>query len=93
MMGRPIAMLAYKPPKKSFQKSKMETAHKNASDLLSDWARINGIFTMSFESLFCKKGVCSRYSDEGWLYRDSNHFSVLGAELTIPQISAFLKQF
>ena len=92
MIGRPIVMPAYKPPK-SFQQSKMQTVDKKASELLANWARSNGIFTMSFDSLFCKKGVCTRYSDKGWLYVDYNHFSVVGAELTIPQISAFLKQF
>jgi hypothetical protein len=92
MVGRPIVMPAYKPPK-SFQQSIMQTVDKNASDLLANWARGNGIFTISFDSLFCEKGVCSRYSDKGWLYRDDDHFSVVGAELTIPQISAFLKQF
>jgi len=89
---RPIVMPAYKPPK-SFQQSIMRTENKNASDLLANWARSNGISTMSFDSLFCENGVCSRYSDKGWLYRDEDHFSVVGAELTIPQISAFLKQF
>ena len=92
MVGRPIVMPAHKPPK-SFQQSKMQTVDKNASNLLANWARSKGIFTMSFDSLFCEKGVCSRYSDKGWLYRDDDHFSVVGGELTIPQILAFLKQF
>ena len=92
MVERPLIMSLREPPK-SFQQSRMQTAHKNASDLLANWARSNQIFTISFDSLFCKKGVCSRFSDKGWLYRDYNHFSVVGAELTIPQISAFLKQF
>jgi hypothetical protein len=92
MRQRPIVMPAYKPPK-SFQQSMMQTVDKNASDLLANWAERNGVFTMSFDSLFCEKGVCNRYSDKGWLYRDDNHLSVVGAELTIPQISAFLKQF
>jgi peptidoglycan/LPS O-acetylase OafA/YrhL len=91
MVSRPITMPVYKPPK-IFQQSIMQTVDKNASDLLANWARRNGIFTISFDSLFCKKGVCSRYSDKGWLYRDNNHFSVIGAELTIPQLSAFLQR-
>ena len=91
MIGRPIIMPAYKPPT-SFRQSLMQTVDKNASDLLANWARGNGIFTISFDSLFCEKGVCTRYSDKGWLYRDCDHFSVVGAELTIPQISSFLKQ-
>jgi len=92
MIGRPLVMPAYKPPK-SFQQSKMQTVDRKASELLANWARSNGIFTMNFDSLFCEMGVCSRYSHKGWLYVDYNHFSVAGAELTIPQISAFLKLF
>ena len=90
MIARPIVMSPYKPPK-SFQQSKMQTVDKNASDLLANWARSNLISTISIDSLFCKKGVCSRYSDKGWLYGDDDHFSVVGAELTIPQIATFLK--
>ena len=92
MVDRPIVMPVYKPPKR-FQQSMMQTVDKNASDLLANWARSNGIFVISFDSLFCKKGVCNRYSDKGWLYHDDDHFSVVGAELTIPHISALLKQF
>ena len=92
MVKRPIIMSLFETPK-SFQQSRMQTKDKNASDLLASWARSNQIFTISFDSLFCKKGFCSRFSDKGWLYRDDNHFSVVGAELTIPQISAFLKQY
>jgi hypothetical protein len=92
MVSRPIVMPVYKPPK-SFEQSTMQTIDKNASDLLANWARSNGISTMSFDSLFCKSEVCTRWSVAGWLYRDDDHFSVVGAELTIPQLSAFLKQF
>ncbi len=92
MVKRPLIMFPYEPPK-SFQQSRMQTADKNASDLLAYWARSNQIFTISLDSLFCEKEVCSRYSNKGWLYRDDNHLSVVGAELTIPQIIAFLKQF
>jgi peptidoglycan/LPS O-acetylase OafA/YrhL len=92
MVSRPIVMPAYKLPK-SFQQSMMQTEHVNASHQLANWARGNGIFTISFDSLFCKKRVCNRYSNKGWLYRDDDHFSVVGAALTIPQLSAFLKRF
>ncbi len=91
MIKRAIVMPRYKPPK-SFQQSEMQRVDMNASDLLANWARRNSISTMSFESLFCKKGVCSRHSDKGWLYRDYDHLSVAGAELTIPQLSAFLRR-
>lgn len=91
MVRRPLAMPAYEPPK-SFSKSRMQLEDKNASNELANWARGNGIFTTSLDSLFCKMGVCSRYSDDGWLYRDADHLSVVGAALTIPQLRAFLKQ-
>jgi len=92
MVRRPLVMSPYKPPKE-FSQLNMQIIDQVASNQLANWARSNGIFTISFDSLFCKKGVCSRFSDKGWLYRDDDHFSVVGAELTIPQISAFLKQF
>ena len=92
MVRRPLAMSPYKPPKE-FSQLNMQIIDQVASNQLANWARSNGIFTISFASLFCKRGVCSRFSNKGWLYRDADHFSVVGAELTIPQISAFLKQF
>jgi peptidoglycan/LPS O-acetylase OafA/YrhL len=88
---RPIFMSIYKPPK-SFNQSMMQTKDENASNLLANWAKGNQIFTMNFKSLFCEKRVCSRHSDRGWLYRDDDHLSVAGAELTIPQLSAYLKR-
>jgi peptidoglycan/LPS O-acetylase OafA/YrhL len=91
MVSRPIIMSAYKPPKK-FAQSMMQTKDKNASNELANWARDNDISTMNFDSIFCKKQVCSRWSDAGWLYRDDDHFSVNGAELTIPQFRTFLKR-
>lgn len=91
MVRRPLAMPAYEPPK-SFSKSRMQIEDKNASNVLANWARRNEISTTSLDSHFCKMGVCSRYSDNGWLYRDTDHLSVVGAALTIPQLRAFLKQ-
>ena len=90
MAGRPLVMRAYKPPK-SFKLSEMRLKDKNASNQLANWARKNNISTMNFESLFCNKKVCTRYAGSDWLYLDDDHFSVAGAELTIPQLAAFLK--
>ena len=90
MVPRPIIMSPYKPPKK-FVYPAMEYEDKSASDLLVKWATANGITTMNFEALFCKSDICSRYSGSDWLYRDADHFSVIGAELTIPQLSNYLR--
>jgi hypothetical protein len=92
MVSRPLVLSPYKPPK-SFVQSMMQIRDKNASNQLASWARDNSISTMNFDSIFCKRQICTRWSDAGWLYRDDDHFSVVGAELTIPQISAFLNQF
>jgi peptidoglycan/LPS O-acetylase OafA/YrhL len=91
MVERPIVMSPYEAPKQ-FNESLMQFKDKNASDQLANWARDNNISTMNFDSIFCKKQSCTRWSDEGWLYRDDNHFSITGAELTIPEISAYLNQ-
>ena len=75
---------------KSYQKSKMEIKDRFLSDQIAVWARSKSISTMNFESLFCTSNVCYRYSEAGWLYADSNHFSIPGGALTIPQLSQFL---
>ncbi|CAB4577253.1 unannotated protein [freshwater metagenome] len=92
MVWRPLIMSPYKPPMK-FAQSMMETNDKKASNELASYARNNGISTMNFNSLFCKKDVCMRFSNKQWLYYDDDHFSAAGAELTIPQLAAFLQQF
>ena len=91
MKSRPIIMSAYKPPKE-FSQSLMQIKDINASNQLGNWARINGISTMNFQSIFCHGETCKRWSNAGWLYMDDDHLSVAGAKLTIPQLSAFLKQ-
>lgn len=90
MNSRPLLMSPYKPPK-SFNQSAMQIKDLGASHQLATWARDRGIFTMNFHSLFCKNMTCTRYSDQGWLYRDFNHLSVVGADLTVPKFRTFLR--
>jgi len=92
MVGRPLIMSPYKPPKE-FEQSMMQFRDKNASNQLASWARSNEISTLSFDSIFCNKGICSRWSNAGWLYLDADHFSVAGAKLTIPMLSNYLRLF
>jgi peptidoglycan/LPS O-acetylase OafA/YrhL len=91
MISRPLIMSPYKPPK-DFIQSMMQTKDKNASNQLANWARDNNISTMNFDSLFCRKDLCTRFSNQKWLYYDNDHFSAAGAELTIPQLVAFLQR-
>ena len=91
MVARPLIMSAYQPPK-SFKLSQMQMKDMNASDQLASWARANAISTLNFTSLFCTKEQCTRYKDSDWLYMDDDHFSVAGAELTIPKLINFLNR-
>ena len=92
MVPRPLIMAPYNAPKK-FLKTMMLEIDKKASDELANWANRNFIETVNFESLFCKNSECVRFSKAGWLYRDDDHFSVVGAALTIPQLEKFLESF
>jgi peptidoglycan/LPS O-acetylase OafA/YrhL len=78
---------------KSYPISMMDISDKGTSDELSKWARDHEISTMNFNSLFCDSKNCYRYSDSGWLYTDSNHLSLVGAELTYNLFNEFLKRF
>jgi len=89
---RALILPTYNPPK-YFKRSEMLLKDVDAANRLAKWARNNGISTLNFDSLFCNDVICRRYSEAGWLYFDNNHLSVAGAELTIPQISAYLKKF
>jgi peptidoglycan/LPS O-acetylase OafA/YrhL len=91
MVWRSLFMSPYKAPTK-FKQSMMDFEYKDASNRLAMWARSNGISTMDFTPLFCREKSCSRFLNGVWLYRDSDHLSVAGAELTIPQIENFLNR-
>ena len=91
MVQRPLVMAPYIPPK-VFERSMMQLKDVKASNQLANWARDNGINTINFDNLFCDTKFCSRYSEAGWLYLDVDHFSALGANLTIPQISEYLNR-
>ena len=92
MVRRPLVMSPDK-PLKEFSQSSMDIIDQVASNHLANWARKNQIYTLNFESTFCKRGICSRWSEAGWLYRDYDHLSVVGAKLTIPLLEASLKRF
>jgi hypothetical protein len=86
---RPIVMSRYNPPK-SFRQSEMQTKDQPASDELAAWALSKGIQTLNSNSLFCKDGICHRYSKGAWLYIDDDHLSVFGAMLMIPKLEMYL---
>jgi hypothetical protein len=91
MVKRPLIMPPYLPPK-YFKVSEMQRRDLSDSNQFARWARNNGISTLNFNSLFCDAEICTRYSENEWLYHDDDHFSVAGAARTIPQLSTFLKR-
>jgi peptidoglycan/LPS O-acetylase OafA/YrhL len=78
---------------KTFPSSQMGLKEKKISDDMAKLAKDNGIDTMNFEQLFCSNSICTRYSEDGWLYNDYNHLSRAGAKLTIPMFQNYLKEF
>ena len=91
MVSRPLIMVPHSPAT-SIQERKMNLKAQKASDEIAGWARINEISTLNVMPLFCKKGICTRYENGQWLYRDADHFSVPGAAKIIPQLSIFLNK-
>ncbi len=89
-LARPIFMKPYLAPKE-FPIQKMRIEDKESSSNLASWARENGFSTMQFDSLFCDASRCQRWRFGKWLYSDTNHFSVDGDKLTIPQLKSYLR--
>lgn len=88
-----FSMILQDSPSKTVSKSNMDYSDKLASHELSAWAKNNQINTLNFDSVFCGKRTCKRFSDQGWLYSDQGHLSVVGAALTISQIENSLRLF
>ena len=90
MIDRPFLMTPYDPPK-FFSRISMQNKDQNASNALAIWAKNNKISTLNFESLFCNTSFCTRFGNEGWLYRDDDHFSISGASRTVPLLINYLE--
>ncbi len=76
---------------KFYPRTEMDVSDRATSDELATWARSQAISTMNFEKLFCDINNCHRYSKRGWLYTDTNHLSLAGAELTVREFDDFLQ--
>ena len=89
MVRRPILMTKYSPPPK-FDISRMDYSNQHASDTLAKWAAQERISTLSLDKAFCDEASCLRFLDGDWLYRDVDHFSIRGAQRTIPYFRKLL---
>ena len=92
MAQLPISMAQYVPPR-FFPVAAMDVTGELSSTDLVSWAQKNAIIVLSFDSLFCDKKICNRFSSDGWLYRNASHLSISGAQLTIPIITSYLEKF
>lgn len=79
----------YSPPK-SVPVQDMDQELTNLGNEFKKLAVAQAIEIIDTSSLFCDSFVCTRWSSEGWLYRDHNHFSILGAERTVPEFAKYL---
>ena len=94
VFDRPILLQLFNSmPAKQVPITQMDDTDSNASKMLSKWARSREILTLDVEPIFCKRSICTRYSNEGWLYTDQHHLSTAGANLVLPKFKFFLEQF
>jgi peptidoglycan/LPS O-acetylase OafA/YrhL len=89
MRPMPIVISPYKAPQK-FDFSSMDLGPFQISKKMETWSKTNNVGFLSINSIFCDRLSCNRWSSGGWLYRDSDHLSVLGANLTIPTLSTWM---
>ena len=70
----------------------MNNSNLGASMSLQSWAQSSGIQTVDFTQLFCNQKICSRWSEKGWLFSDSGHLSLLGANMCKPYFANFFSK-
>lgn len=70
----------------------MQNEYMKISDDILELARNETITTMDLKHLFCNNERCFRSIDGSWFYTDSNHLSIKGAALIIPELERILKK-
>jgi peptidoglycan/LPS O-acetylase OafA/YrhL len=89
MKSMPILVPPYVPPKE-FNLNFMDTSPFEVSKKMATWSNRNGIDFLPTIPIFCDDVSCKRWNSRGWLYRDSDHLSVLGAQEAIPILSNWM---
>jgi len=90
MVARPRLFESYE-PQKSFPRSNLEKGIFQSSSSLLESMDKRGISTINPIPYFCDSTVCSRWLNGEWLYFDSNHLSVSGADLLAPVFRRLLE--
>ena len=78
-------------PTKIFRDSEMISVSDKNSEKLRTWANSHSIDSLNLNSLFCQNGICKRWDNGHWLYRDADHLSVYGASLAKPIFEKYLE--
>ena len=89
MKSMPILVSPYVPPKE-FNLNLMDSSPFEASKKMATWSKRKGIDFLPTIPIFCDDLSCKRWNSQGWLYRDSDHLSVLGAQEAIPILSNWM---
>lgn len=90
MIDRPIIMPTYNPPKE-YLRDDMDNSDHFASQMMARWADQRGVRILDVDSIFCDSSACSRFLNGKWLYRDDDHFSLEGGQLTARPIERYLQ--
>jgi len=79
----------YDAPKK-IQISNMDNTDDIVSNSFLQDIAIKGIEIVNLNSLWCNLDYCNRFDEKGWLFFDTGHLSVFGAEMSVPYFTKFL---
>jgi len=90
-VSRPLIRAPYQAPK-IFSESEMVHLHDAANLEIMEFAKSQGMHVIDVNGNYCDGVVCRRWSEEGWLFRDADHLSAIGASLAIPQFMDFLSK-
>jgi hypothetical protein len=79
----------YHAPKK-IQVSNMDNTNYIVSNSFLEEIAIEGIEAVNLNYLWCDQDYCNRFGKQGWLFFDTGHLSVFGAERAVPYFTMFL---
>ena len=77
---------------KSFSRKDMDQSAFMAGEAIKEFASSNKIDFLSTVDVFCHETECVRWSNNGWLYWDDDHLSILGARSLIPALNEYLSR-
>ena len=90
MVARPRLFDSYKPQKSLLRNNLEKEIFQSSSSLLESMDK-RAISTINPIPFFCDSRMCWRWLNGEWLYFDSNHLSVSGADLIAPAFKRLLE--